>query len=146
MKYFLAPTGKWEALWTAFSQREGGCSAGGWGGKIHIFAWHLDPVHRIQSKFGMDILLDPRNKPAKEFFHFFQNTRWPPAVKNFRRVILFFSHFKLPPHQRALWTFVGATNWRVNYWINDLPWRLVFQSVCNRPYPQYRCVWVRMFW
>ena len=112
---------------------------------------NLDSVHRIQTKFGMDILLDPRNKPAKEFFHFFQNPRWPPAVKNFRRVILFqcfcnnfdpvnriqtkfvmnillhprnnpaeeffifFSHFKLPPHQRALWTFVGATNWRVNY-------------------------------
>ena len=107
---------------------------------------NLDSVHRIQTKFGMDILLDPRNKPAKEFFHFFQNPRWPPAVKNFRRVILFqcfcnnfdpvnriqtkfvmsillhlrndpafFSHFKLPPHQRAVWTFVGATNWRVNY-------------------------------
>ena len=50
---------------------------------------NLDSVHRIQTKFGMDILLDPRNKPAKEFFHFFQNPRWPPAVKNFRRVILF---------------------------------------------------------
>ena len=31
---------------------------------------NLDPVHRIQTKFGMDILLDPRNKPAKEFFIF----------------------------------------------------------------------------
>ena len=45
---------------------------GGWGcccwGKIHIFAWHLAPVHRIQTKFGMDILLDPRNKPAEQFF------------------------------------------------------------------------------
>ena len=50
---------------------------------------NFDTVHRIQTKFGMDILLDPRNKPAKEFFHFFQNPRWPPAVKNFRRVILF---------------------------------------------------------
>ena len=50
---------------------------------------NLDSVHRIQTNFGMDILLDPRNKPAKEFFHFFQNPRWLPAVKNFRRVILF---------------------------------------------------------
>ena len=38
--------------------------------KNHIFAWHLYPVHRIQTKFGIDILLDPRNKPAKEFFFF----------------------------------------------------------------------------
>ena len=48
----------------------GGAAAGGAVEEIHIFAWHLDPVHRIQSKFGMDILLDPRNKPAKEFFFF----------------------------------------------------------------------------
>ena len=50
---------------------------------------NFDTVHRIQTKFGMDILLDPRNKPAKEFFIFSQNPRWPPAVKNLRRVILF---------------------------------------------------------
>ena len=78
------------ALETAFSQRDGaqaeqavaqaqaqaeaqaeqaaGCRLQG--GKIHIFASHLDPVHRIQSKFGMDILLDPRNTPAEEFFIF----------------------------------------------------------------------------
>ena len=31
---------------------------------------NLDSVHRIQTKFGMDILLDPWNKPAKEFFIF----------------------------------------------------------------------------
>ena len=31
---------------------------------------NFDTVHRIQTKFGMDILLDPRNKPAKEFFIF----------------------------------------------------------------------------
>ena len=29
----------------------------------------------------MDILLDTRNKPTDEFFHFYQNPRWPPAVK-----------------------------------------------------------------
>ena len=115
--------------------------------KKHIFAWHLYPVHRIQTKFGIDILLDPRNKPAKEFFffskskmaaggqkfapncsamlleinvfaitwirfigfrqnlawtyyltlgtslrkffHFSQNPRWPPAVKNFQRYTFF---------------------------------------------------------
>ena len=38
--------------------------------KNHIFCNNLDPVHWIQTKFGMDILLDPRNKPAKEFFIF----------------------------------------------------------------------------
>ena len=38
--------------------------------KIHIFCNNLDPVHRIQTKFGMDILLDPRNKPAEEFLLF----------------------------------------------------------------------------
>ena len=31
---------------------------------------NFDTVHRIQTKFGMDILLDPRNKPAEEFFIF----------------------------------------------------------------------------
>ena len=50
----------------------------GWGGaaaggaaveQIYIFARHLDPVHRIQTKFGIEILLDPRNKPAN-FFSF----------------------------------------------------------------------------
>ena len=29
------------------------------------FCNNLDPAHRIQTKFGMDILLDPWNKPAK---------------------------------------------------------------------------------
>ena len=36
----------------------------------------------------------------------------------FRRIpeaLYFFSHFSLPSHQRALWHFVGASNWRVNY-------------------------------
>ncbi len=35
-----------------------------------FFFNNLDPVHRIQTKFGMDILRDPWNKPAKEFFIF----------------------------------------------------------------------------
>ena len=38
--------------------------------KIHIFCNNLDPAYRIQTKFGMDILLDPWNKPANEFFIF----------------------------------------------------------------------------
>ena len=35
-----------------------------------MFFNNFDPVDRIQTKFGMDILLDPRNKPAEEFFIF----------------------------------------------------------------------------
>ena len=31
---------------------------------------NLDPVQRIWTKFGMDILLDPRNKLAEEFSFF----------------------------------------------------------------------------
>ena len=62
MSSFLAPTGEL-ALRTALSQRAGG-------GKNHIFAWYLDPAHLIWTKVCMDILLDPRNKPAKEFFIF----------------------------------------------------------------------------
>ena len=45
----------------------------------HVTAPHFDPVHRIQTKFGMDILLDPRNKPAEEFFIFIKiqdGRRW----------------------------------------------------------------------
>ena len=34
------------------------------------FCNNLDSVHRIQTKFGMDILLDPRNKLVEEFFIF----------------------------------------------------------------------------
>ena len=34
---------------------------------IHIFCNNLKTAHRIQTKFGMDILLDPRNNPAEEF-------------------------------------------------------------------------------
>ena len=47
--------------------REGGW---GWGEKNHVLARHLDPVCLIWTKFGMDILVDPRNKPAEEFFIF----------------------------------------------------------------------------
>ena len=35
-----------------------------------MFCNNLHPVHRIQTKFGIDILLDPRNNPAEEFFIF----------------------------------------------------------------------------
>ena len=34
------------------------------------FCNNLDPAHLIWTKFGMDIQLDPRNKPAEEFFIF----------------------------------------------------------------------------
>ena len=34
------------------------------------FCNNLDPVHRIQTKFGMDILLDHRNKLMEDFFNF----------------------------------------------------------------------------
>ena len=33
----------------------------------HFSAWHLNPVHLIWTKFGMDILLDHKNKSAQEF-------------------------------------------------------------------------------
>ncbi len=35
--------------------------------QIVISAQHFDPVHPIWTKFGMNILLDPSNKPAQEF-------------------------------------------------------------------------------
>ena len=55
---------------TALSQRAAGDGGAGGREKSHFFAITLDPVHRIHTKFGMDILLDPWNKPAKEFFIF----------------------------------------------------------------------------
>ena len=60
----------------------GGCE--GWGGKNHIFAWHLDPVHLIWTKFGMDKQVDPRNKPVGEFFIFLkiQDGRLRSKVQN----------------------------------------------------------------
>ena len=36
----------------------------------HIWARHMDPIHQIWTKFGMDIPLDPRNKPVEAFFIF----------------------------------------------------------------------------
>ncbi len=35
-----------------------------------MFFNNFDPADRIQTKFGMDILLDPRIKPAEEIFIF----------------------------------------------------------------------------
>ena len=51
---------------------------------FQCFCNNLDPVHRIQTKFGMDILLDPRNKPAEEFFIFLkiQDGRRRSKVQN----------------------------------------------------------------
>ena len=39
-------------------------------GRFYFFLNNSDPVHPIWTIFGMDILLDPRNKPAEEFFIF----------------------------------------------------------------------------
>ena len=43
--------------------------ARGGGYKVDL-AWHLDSVHLIWTKFGMDIPLDPRNNPVEAFFIF----------------------------------------------------------------------------
>ena len=47
------------------------------------FCNNLDPVHRIQTKSGMDILLDPRNKLVEEFFIFLkiQDGRWRSKIE-----------------------------------------------------------------
>ena len=37
----------------------------GWGGKNHILAWQLDPVHPIWTKIGMDLVFDPKNKSTE---------------------------------------------------------------------------------
>ena len=47
----------------------------------HVILVLQYPVNWIQTKFGMDILIDPRNKPAEEFIIFSQNLRWPPGVQ-----------------------------------------------------------------
>ena len=41
---------------------------------FQCFCNNFDPVNRIQTKFGMNILLDPRNNHAEEFFIFTGNT------------------------------------------------------------------------
>lgn len=33
----------------------------------HFLALHLDPVHPIWTKFGIGVLLDPRNRPVQEY-------------------------------------------------------------------------------
>ena len=47
----------------------------------HILAWHLDTIHPILTKYGIDILLDHMNKPVDKFLHLLQNPRWPSEVK-----------------------------------------------------------------
>ena len=75
---FLAPTGELTEL---LCHRELG--GGMCGGKNNIFCHNLDPVHRIQTKFSMDILLDPRNKLVEEFFIFLkiQDGRWRSKIE-----------------------------------------------------------------
>ena len=34
----------------------------------HILAWQLNPVYPILTKIGMDLVLDPKNKSAEDFF------------------------------------------------------------------------------
>ena len=50
----------------------------------YISALHLNPIHSIWTKYGMDILLDHRNKPAEEFFIYWkiQDFRQQSKVKN----------------------------------------------------------------
>ena len=36
----------------------------------HISGRHLNSLHPIWTKFGMEILLDPRNNPVEEFLIF----------------------------------------------------------------------------
>ena len=82
---------------------EGGGEAGrGQGQQIHIFCNNLDPAHRIQTKFGMDILLDPWNKPAKEFFIFLkiQDGRWRSKICD--ALYLWFTDKKAPRTNRPL--------------------------------------------
>ena len=52
-----------------------------------------DPVHLIWTTFGMDILIDPRNKPAEEFVIFLkiQDGRWRTKLK--QRPNFFVSQF-----------------------------------------------------
>ena len=49
-----------------------------------MFLQNFHPVNQIQTKFGMNILLDPRNKPAEEFFIFLkiQDGRRRSKVQN----------------------------------------------------------------
>ena len=42
----------------------------------HISAWNLYTVHPIWTKFGLDILLGPSNKPAQKISHLSQNPGW----------------------------------------------------------------------
>ena len=50
----------------------------------HILARHLVPVHQIWTKFCMNILLDPLNKPAQQFLIYrkIQDGRWGSKVQN----------------------------------------------------------------
>ena len=66
-------------------------AAGGQRSKIYKFdptsqisARHLDLVNQIRTKFGMNIELDPSNKPAQEFFIYrkIQDGRRGSKVKN----------------------------------------------------------------
>ena len=61
---FLAPTGELYELLCHRGRRLG------LGGKNHVLAWHLDPVHPIWTKISMNMVFDPKNKPIEEFFIF----------------------------------------------------------------------------
>ena len=53
----------------------------GEGEQNECFCNNLDPAHLIWTKFGMDMQLDPRNKPAEEFFIFLKNQDGPRRSK-----------------------------------------------------------------
>ena len=61
-----------------FVTEGGGCCCWGgcWGGENRIFAWYLNPIYLIWTKFGMDILVYPRHNHVEDFY-FPQNPRWP---------------------------------------------------------------------
>ena len=46
------------------------------GRKNRISARYLDPVHSIWTKFGMDMLLDPTNKPAQVTKSFYDHSNY----------------------------------------------------------------------
>ena len=50
----------------------------------------LDSAHLFWTKFGMDVLVDPRHKPVEEFFIFLKikyGRWWPPLWQNTKSAI-----------------------------------------------------------
>ena len=66
----------------------------------HISARHLDPVLSIRTKCSIDILLNPRNKPAKEFFFYrqIQDAGWRPPLWKVTKSSITQKLYKLDTH------------------------------------------------